>query len=135
MYLSISGHHVSGELIRLNMFDHLRHQLKIKYPQSKEFVKFCFVGASGVIVNMGVLLLLTRLFLMPLEYASPIAIELSIISNFLFNNVWTFSARSVGTSLITKFIRFHLVAITAGIFNYLILLALVYGSTGNVLSE
>lgn len=109
------------------MFNSVRNQLRTKYPQYREFIKFSIVGGSGVIVNMGILILLTRLFNIPLEIASPIAIELSIISNFILNNIWTFGDRTVEISLLTKFIRFHLVAISAGVVNYLILLALVYG--------
>jgi len=92
----------------------------------KEFIKYCFVGALGAFVNMGLLILLTRFFQMTIEYASPIAIETAIISNFIFNNIWTFSSRTEKAAIMTRFFRFHMVALTAGLVNYIVLLILVY---------
>ena len=77
---------------------------------------------------MGLLIILTRLLGIVLEYASPIAIEISIISNFILNNVWTFRARTIKSSLFKRFVRFHIVAFSAGIVNYIILLSLHYGA-------
>ncbi len=51
-------------------------------PRIGEFLRFSVVGSSGVFVNLGGYLLLTRFADVPLEYASPIAIEASIIWNF-----------------------------------------------------
>ena len=55
-----------------------------------KFVKFGIVGASGVLVNYGAYALFTRALDMNLFTAAFIAIELSIISNFIFNDAWTF---------------------------------------------
>jgi dolichol-phosphate mannosyltransferase len=58
----------------------------------KRFLKFCTVGFSGVIVNLGILYLLKEIF--GLFYlASAIAIEISIITNFVLNDIYTFSDR------------------------------------------
>ena len=107
-------------------FHILVDQVKSRISRSEEFIKFCFVGSSGVLVNMGVFILLTRIFRLVIEVASPIAIELSILSNFLLNNFWTFKARRVETSFWKRMMRFHLVSFTAGLINYLVLLSLVY---------
>ena len=50
-----------------------------------EFVKFCAVGGSGVGVNLGIYALLTRVFVLAPALASPIAIEISLLTNFLLN--------------------------------------------------
>jgi len=59
------------------------------------FIKFNVVGLSGVIVNEGTLLLLT-LAGAYYVYASAVAIEVSIVSNFLLNDFWTFRDRRHG---------------------------------------
>ena len=61
---------------------------------SPTLVKFVLTGLSGVFVNLGSFQLLLSLRVHEL-LASPIAIELSIISNFLLNNYWTFSDRTL----------------------------------------
>jgi len=71
-----------------------------------KFIKFGIVGASGVIVNYGAYYLLSRLFDSGLVLSSFIAIELSIISNFILNNYWTFKNHS-GRGLIYKAASFQ----------------------------
>jgi len=91
-----------------------------------EFLKFAVVGGSGVGVNMGMLYLLTRSFHVPLEVASPIAIETSILSNFTLNNLWTFRKRMTHVPFWSRLFRYHLVTGLAGVVNYLVLLLLVH---------
>src|SRR5512147_1461492 len=54
----------------------------IRFERSKTFLKFCVVGASGVAVNLVAFTMLMRLG-MNKFLASPLAIEVSIITNFL----------------------------------------------------
>lgn len=100
-------------------------RLKTDSKKLEEFIKFAIVGGSGVLVNMGLLFLLTRFLSARLEIASPIAIEASILSNFLLNNMWTFRKRQTPIPFWTRLFRYHLVAGLAGIVNYLVLLVLV----------
>jgi putative flippase GtrA len=80
------------------------------------FVKFAVVGASGVVVNLGVLALLKALRL-HINLASALAIEISLLSNFLVNHAWTFRDRRQGAAgFLGQALRFHLVClIGAGI--------------------
>ena len=117
----------SSKLAFRDQVEFLVNLVRIRFHKSREFLKFSIVGTSGVLVNMGLLIIFTRFFQFALEYASPIAIELSIISNFILNDFWTFRARSIKSPIFKRFIRFHLVAFSAGIVNYIILLALHYG--------
>lgn len=117
----------ASKLAFRDQVEFLINLLRIRFQKSKEFFKFCVVGTNGVFVNMGLFIILTRTLGMKLEYASPIAIEISIISNFILNNIWTFRARSVKSSLLKRFVKFHIVAFSAGVVNYITLLSLVYG--------
>ncbi len=62
---------------------------------STSFVKFIVVGGIGVVVNEALLLALQDVGLY-LLYASALAIELSIVSNFFMNDLWTFKDRRSG---------------------------------------
>jgi dolichol-phosphate mannosyltransferase len=99
---------------------------KIRFRKSEEFIKFCVVGGSGIFVNIGIYVLLTRSMGMMYYVAAPIAIELSILWNFLWNNIWTFKKRNTSVIWMTRLIRFHAVASLAGFSNYLILLGLIH---------
>lgn len=97
---------------------------RIRFRNSEEFVKYCFVGASGVLFNLGFYLLFTRIMFMSPTSASPMAIEISILSNFLLNHLWTFRVRHSAGHLARKFVKFHLVAGASGVLNYLVFLLL-----------
>ena len=99
--------------------------MKINSKKLEEFIKFAIVGGSGVVVNMGLLFILTRFLSVRLEIASPIAIEVSILTNFTLNNLWTFKKRNTHVPFWTRLFRYHLVTGLAGIVNYLVLLLLV----------
>ncbi|RLD92011.1 MAG: hypothetical protein DRJ29_12920 [Bacteroidetes bacterium] len=99
--------------------------MKINSKRLEEFIKFAIVGGSGVVVNMGLLFILTRFLSVRLEIASPIAIEVSILTNFTLNNLWTFKKRNTHVPFWTRLFRYHLVTGLAGIVNYLALLLLV----------
>ena len=99
--------------------------MKINSKRLEEFIKFAIVGGSGVVVNMGLLFILTRFLSVRLEIASPIAIEVSILTNFTLNNLWTFKKRNTHVPFWTRLFRYHLVTGLAGIVNYLVLLLLV----------
>ena len=99
--------------------------MKITSKKLQEFIKFAIVGGSGVLVNMGLLFILTRFLSVRLEIASLIAIEVSILSNFTLNNLWTFKKRNTHVPFWTRLFRYHLVTGLAGIVNYVVLLLLV----------
>ncbi|MHC1724423.1 MAG: GtrA family protein [Syntrophobacteraceae bacterium] len=91
--------------------------------QSDSFIKFGIVGATGLAVNI----LFFSLFLalgMNKYYASPLAVELSIIWNFVLNNNWTFRSRGNGSGISTKGARFHVVSVIALCLSYSTFLAL-----------
>ncbi|OGY23546.1 MAG: dolichyl-phosphate beta-D-mannosyltransferase [Candidatus Woykebacteria bacterium RBG_13_40_7b] len=84
----------------------------IRLQKSETFIKFAIVGTSGMVVNLGLLTILLNLGVNK-YIASPIAIEISIISNFLFNNFWTFGKRDTESKIHIKGLRFNLVSFVA----------------------
>ncbi len=93
-----------------DILEFLRSALWIRFQSSKVFIKFCIVGASGVLVNLGIFTALLGLGVNK-YVASPIAIECSIITNFLGNNYWTFRRRSLGSGIHVRGLRFNAVSI------------------------
>ena len=82
----------------------------LRLTSHRTLIKFCLTGASGVLVNLGSFQLLTALGLHR-YLASPIAIELSIISNFLINNYWTFADRTMIGSKRIRGLKFNAVSL------------------------
>lgn len=82
----------------------------IRVRSSATFLRFLAVGASGVLVNLlGFTLLLNAG--LDKYVASPIAIEISIISNFLLNNYWTFGSRTHSEKTGIRGLKFNAVSL------------------------
>jgi dolichol-phosphate mannosyltransferase len=87
---------VQGEskVSRKVYIDYLRHLLRLRLarlPVSR-FMRFAVVGLSGVVVDMGLLFLLSDPSTLGwgLTRSKLIAAELAILNNFIWNDFWTF---------------------------------------------
>ncbi|MHB1261355.1 MAG: GtrA family protein [Thermoplasmatota archaeon] len=72
------------------------------------FLRFALVGASGVVVNALLLLLLVERFHSPVLLASLLSIEVSTLSNWALNRAWTWKDRAGGWASLG---RYHAVAV------------------------
>ncbi len=83
--------------------------LKLGQMYLATFSRFLLVGLSGVVVNMGTLWFLTEAAGLYYMASSLVAVEVSIVTNFLLNNHWTFRARSQGVFRLSALGRYNLV--------------------------
>ena len=106
------------------IFSYVKQLLRLS---EYRILKFMAVGASGVVVNNGVLwLLVSSANLLPL-LAAIFSIEASILSNFLLNNFWTFRDRKAG-NILSRLAKYHGSAALGAAVNYAALgLLLVVG--------
>ena len=95
-----------------SMLEFFYHIWWLRLTSHRTFIKFSLTGLSGVVVNLGSFHLLLQLGLHR-YLASPIAIELSIISNFLINNYWTFADRELAGGRQIRGLKFNLVSLLA----------------------
>lgn len=72
------------------------------------FIKFGIVGGTGFVVNFVGLELLKR-FGLSTYFATLFATEAAIISNFIFNNIWTFKDKTITKvgDIIPQFLKFN----------------------------
>ncbi|MFP3347479.1 MAG: GtrA family protein [Sulfolobaceae archaeon] len=101
----------------------------------EKIIKYAIVGGLGTVVNEGVLLLLKPV--LPIAASLALAIEFSILFNFLLNDVWTFKKERVG-SFLNRMVKFHVSSLVGGVVQYavviaLILLILPYGNLTSIL--
>ncbi len=79
----------------------------------KRFIKFCTVGASGAGVNLGLLAFFVEVVGLYETLAVVISYEISILNNFIWNELWTFRDKraSAGGSVLSRAIKFNLVSL------------------------
>jgi dolichol-phosphate mannosyltransferase len=102
--------HGSSKLGMSDIIEFIINAWWIRLQSSRLLAKFLVVGASGVVVNLGLFSLLLGLGMSKFA-ASPIAIEVSIISNFLLNNYWTFRTRKVKAGVHVRGLKFNVVSL------------------------
>ena len=91
---------------------------RLGFRNLEDFMKYSLVGVSGVFVNLGLYLFLTRYYEISELVAPLIAIESALISNFILNNFWTFGKRITQSRIRVKFVKFHLVSGFSALINY-----------------
>lgn len=91
------------------------------------YIRFCMVGSSGLLVDSIVLHLLmnTTVFHANIYLCKPIAAEVAIVSNFVWNRLWTFKHRvrnddTFGDWLMS-FAKFNLICLLGMAFGVILL--------------
>ena len=102
------------------------HHECIVWQEWVKLFRFGAVGLSGIIVNEGVLIYLKGYVQFSLPVASIIAIELSIMSNFILNDTWTFKTEQQHAMphWWQRLLSFQVVSIGGAAINFIILNAL-----------
>lgn len=118
-----------SKLIKNELGDFLRviFLFQLHNPKMRKFIKFGTVGFIGYLVNAIVLQVMTVLNA-PGWLAWSVPVELSIISNFLLNNIWTFKEDKITGvgKMLYKFLQFNLTSAGALIIQTVAGLAIDY---------
>ncbi len=109
-----------------------RLQRRFNFPVGR-FLRFGFVGLSGVVVDMGILYLLHGVLGWGLTRSAILAAEVAIVNNFVWNDRWTFgdlarSQRSLG-KVLKRFVKFNLLCLM-GLVLKILLLNLLFNVLG-----
>lgn len=107
-----------------DMTEFFFNSFKLRLRTWARFIRFCLVGGSGVIVNMGILALLTELLSITYQISSLFAIESAIIWNFFLNDAWTFKKSTNKSSRLSKFLKFQVISMVGALINWGVLLLL-----------
>jgi dolichol-phosphate mannosyltransferase len=99
------------------ILQYLQMLIKFSFIRHNRFIKFCLVGLSGAVVNLGLLYILTEFAGFFYLISSIIAIEISIITNFLLNNAWTWNDRRKKGAFFSRLGKFNLVSIGSLVIN------------------
>jgi dolichol-phosphate mannosyltransferase len=104
---------------QLNYLEHV-FILASKEREIRRFLQFAIIGGSGILVNMGMLWLLTEFANISYRISGLVSIEASIISNFILNDIWTFRDRRVAgvKAKLIRALKFNLISIVGAAIQY-----------------
>jgi len=125
----IFGLRSSGEskLSNKQILNYLRHLYRLMRWEGEidRLVKFSIVGLSGAAVNEGSLLGFVEVLGWDKRLAVIPATELSILNNFIWNDLWTFKDLKK-KPVHLRLLNFHLAAFTGALVQWSIYLVLLY---------
>ncbi len=110
-----------------DIIETFKNSTRIRFERSPgllKFIKFGVVGGIGFVINTVGARIFKNFLLKPDSNISLIngisnalAAEIAIISNFTWNNIWTFSKEKITktSTLISKFVAFNLSSVMTGI--------------------
>ncbi len=102
--------HGETKLGALDLLEFFISVWMLRFPSARTFTKFALTGLSGMVVNLSAFHLFMELGWHK-YIASPLAVELSILWNFLLNNYWTFSHRELIGNKLVRGLRFNAVSL------------------------
>jgi len=85
-------------------------------------IKYAIVGTLGILINEFLLYYLSLKY--HLFLSSIIAIESSIIINFLFNDIWTFRKKGKPKIFLLRYINYHSLVLFGALINFVTLISL-----------
>jgi dolichol-phosphate mannosyltransferase len=105
------------------------HRESAAWREWMRIFKFGIVGLSGILVNQLMLITLKESAGFPIWIAGAIAIEVAIINNFVWNDLWTFKSAERSHKLSNRWHRllaFEVVSSGGAMINYAILNLMVF---------
>lgn len=112
--------------IYLEYFQHL-FRLRLYLLHVSSFFRFCVVGASGVVIDMSFLFLLSdpRMLGWGLTRSKILAAEAALLNNFIWNDAWTFGDISKHQNTfgqrVKRFLKFNAICSLGILFNVIII--------------
>jgi len=96
-----------------NVSNYFHHLLSLAW-RTKElhrFIKFCLIGGIGAIVNLTILYFFKEILGVYYLLSGAIAIESGLLSNFVFNKIWTFKDTEIkgARAILRALYRDHIV--------------------------
>lgn len=91
------------------VFETIRQTTKIRLERSQQFFKFAVVGFIGYLINASTLYLFASVLNFAEWLSWGLSTEMAIISNFTWNNLWTFKEKRISGlgNILKKFLQFN----------------------------
>ena len=110
-------------------FEYFQHlfRLRLYLLQISSFFRFCVVGASGVVIDMSILYLLSDPSTLHwgLTRSKFVAAEAALVNNFIWNDLWTFGdisrEQNTMSQRVKRFLKFNAICSLGIFFNIVIL--------------
>lgn len=108
------------------IIDYIRHLVSLSWRKGEltRFLKYCIVGGTGIAVNTATLFFFTGILGVFYLLSSAAAYEVSIITNFIMNDYWTFKdlvIPGISTSFLKRAVYYNGTMVLGAVFGIVLL--------------
>ena len=120
---------------KLGMGEFLKYIKLVLRLSDYQMIKFMAVGLTGALLNLLIMNLSFGYFKQPLIFAGLLALEGSIVSNFLLNNYWTYRKRLAKSTVFRRYLKYNFMSSLGLGINISILLLLTHFGMNYMLAD
>ena len=91
MMLILESSGLTGVLFKIWTFK--KQEKEVEFNTFWQFIKFAIVGASGTVINLGLVYVFYDLIGWNEYLAVTIGFVVSVLTNFILNDIWTFNPK------------------------------------------
>lgn len=100
----------------------------------RQFGKFCIIGASSALVDVGLLNVFTQLLQWHWIPAQVVSFSLAVSNGFIWNSLWTFRGIDSGSRR-TKYAKFYATNVAGLLLNLAVMKLAMFAMTGQLIQE
>ncbi len=106
----------------------------IQRPGLRQFVKFCLIGLTSMVIDVGIARYLTYEMQYHWILAQVISFALAVTNGFVWNSLWTFRGLGSGSrhAIYLKFVGVNVLGL---LFNLIIMKGVFFAFTGHIINQ
>lgn len=99
----------------------------------RQFAKFCLVGASSAVIDVGLLNVLTHILNWHWILAQVVSFSLAVTNGFAWNSLWTFRGMNTDSRR-TRYAKFYATNVAGLLLNLFVMKAVMFAMTGQLVN-
>lgn len=99
----------------------------------RQFAKFCLIGASSAVIDVGLLNVFTHLLHWHWILAQVVSFSLAVTNGFTWNSLWTFRGVNTDPSK-TRYAKFYATNVAGLLLNLFVMKAVMFAMSGQLIN-
>jgi putative flippase GtrA len=100
----------------------------------RQFAKFCVIGASSSVIDVGLLNVFTHLLHWHWILAQVVSFSLAVTNGFIWNSLWTFRGTNTDASR-TRYAKFYITNVAGLLLNLAVMKLVMFIMTGQLINR
>ncbi|HZO90998.1 MAG TPA: GtrA family protein [Chthonomonadaceae bacterium] len=109
-------------------------QRMVRHPSLRQFIKFCMIGCTSMVIDVGIAKYLTYSMHWNWILAQTLSFSIAVTNGFVWNSLWTFRGMGSG-SRHQQYMKFVAINIVGLVLNIAIMKSVFFMFTGHIIHQ